>query len=68
MKGNEVYKVAVNTLGQWSRRPLNVTIVSKAELDWLIPHQANIRIIEAIAKRWTSADGAGHRDHRLRRQ
>src|SRR4030081_698164 len=51
MKGNEVYRVAVNTLGQLVTETLNVNNISKAELDWLIPHQANIRIIEAIAKR-----------------
>ena len=51
MKGNEVYKVAVNTLGQLVTETLNVNGVTKDELDWLIPHQANIRIIEAIAKR-----------------
>jgi 3-oxoacyl-[acyl-carrier-protein] synthase III len=51
MKGNEVYKVAVNTLGQLVTETLNAHNISKAELDWLIPHQANIRIIEAIAKR-----------------
>ncbi|HEY0749207.1 MAG TPA: beta-ketoacyl-ACP synthase III [Steroidobacteraceae bacterium] len=51
MKGNEVYKVAVNTLGQLVTETLNANNISKAELDWLIPHQANIRIIEAIAKR-----------------
>jgi len=51
MKGNEVYKVAVNTLGQLVTETLHVNGISKDELDWLIPHQANIRIIEAIAKR-----------------
>jgi 3-oxoacyl-[acyl-carrier-protein] synthase-3 len=51
MKGNEVYKVAVNTLGQLVTETLSVNGMSKSELDWLIPHQANIRIIEAIAKR-----------------
>jgi 3-oxoacyl-[acyl-carrier-protein] synthase-3 len=51
MKGNEVYKVAVNTLGQLVTETLNANNISKTELDWLIPHQANIRIIEAIAKR-----------------
>jgi 3-oxoacyl-[acyl-carrier-protein] synthase-3 len=51
MKGNEVYKVAVNTLGQLVTETLNAHNLSKAELDWLIPHQANIRIIEAIARR-----------------
>jgi 3-oxoacyl-[acyl-carrier-protein] synthase-3 len=51
MKGNEVYKVAVNTLGQLVMETLAVNGMSKDQLDWLIPHQANIRIIEAIAKR-----------------
>ena len=51
MKGNEVYKVAVNTLGQLVMETLAVNGMTKDQLDWLIPHQANIRIIEAIAKR-----------------
>jgi 3-oxoacyl-[acyl-carrier-protein] synthase III len=51
MKGNEVYKVAVNTLGQLVTETLNANNIAKDQLDWLIPHQANIRIIEAIAKR-----------------
>jgi 3-oxoacyl-[acyl-carrier-protein] synthase III len=51
MKGNEVYKVAVNTLGQLVTETLNANGISKSQLDWLIPHHANIRIIEAIAKR-----------------
>lgn len=51
MKGNEVYKVAVNTLGQLVTETLNANNIGKDQIDWLIPHQANIRIIEAIAKR-----------------
>ena len=52
MKGNEVYKVAVNTLGALVTETLErPTISRKDQVDWLIPHQANIRIIEAIAKR-----------------
>ena len=51
MKGNEVYKVAVNTLGQLLMETLNMNNFRKQDLDWLIPHQANIRIIEAMAKR-----------------
>jgi 3-oxoacyl-[acyl-carrier-protein] synthase III len=51
MKGNEVYKVAVNTLGHLVTETLNANGVTRDQLDWLIPHQANIRIIEAIAKR-----------------
>jgi 3-oxoacyl-[acyl-carrier-protein] synthase-3 len=51
MKGNEVYKVAVNTLGHLVTETLNANNIPKDSLDWLIPHQANIRIIEAIARR-----------------
>jgi len=51
MKGNEVYKVAVNTLGALVTETLKANGISKEDVDWLIPHQANIRIIEAIAKR-----------------
>jgi 3-oxoacyl-[acyl-carrier-protein] synthase III len=51
MKGNEVYKVAVNTLGTLVTETLNAHGIDKSELDWLIPHQANIRIIEAMARR-----------------
>jgi 3-oxoacyl-[acyl-carrier-protein] synthase III len=51
MKGNEVYKVAVNTLGALVTETLNANNYRKEDLDWLVPHQANIRIIEAIAKR-----------------
>ena len=51
MKGNEVYKVAVNTLGQLLMETLHANNFRKQDLDWLIPHQANIRIIEAMAKR-----------------
>src|SRR5271169_1092404 len=51
MKGNEVYKVAVNTLGHLVTETLNASNVTKDQLDWFVPHQANIRIIEAIAKR-----------------
>ena len=51
MKGNEVFKVAVTTLGNVASETLEQAGISKEELDWLIPHQANIRIIQATAKR-----------------
>ncbi len=51
MKGNEVYKIAVNKLGQLVTETLEANGITKDQIDWLIPHQANIRIIEAIAKR-----------------
>ena len=51
MAGNEVFKVAVKTLGGIAAETLEKAGVDKDELDWLIPHQANIRIIQATAKR-----------------
>jgi 3-oxoacyl-[acyl-carrier-protein] synthase-3 len=51
MKGNEVYKLAVNTLGRIVVETLAANKIEKSQIDWLIPHQANMRIIEAIAKR-----------------
>ena len=51
MKGNDVFKVAVKTLGAIAEEALDKAGVSKEELDWLVPHQANIRIIQAMAKR-----------------
>lgn len=51
MKGNEVFKVAVRTLGRIVDETLEYNHMSKDDLDWLIPHQANYRIISATAKK-----------------
>ena len=51
MKGNEVFKVAVNTLGRIVDETLAFNKLDKHDLDWLIPHQANLRIIKATAKK-----------------
>ncbi|MBT8092021.1 MAG: ketoacyl-ACP synthase III [Gammaproteobacteria bacterium] len=51
MTGNEVFKVAVKTLGGIATETLQKAGIEQSELDWLIPHQANIRIIQATAKR-----------------
>jgi 3-oxoacyl-[acyl-carrier-protein] synthase-3 len=51
MKGNEVFKVAVNTLGRIVDETLAANDLEKEDLDWLIPHQANLRIIKATAKK-----------------
>jgi len=51
MRGNEVFKVAVKTLGHVAKDALEANNVSAEDLDWLIPHQANLRIIQATAKR-----------------
>ena len=51
MKGNEVFKWAVNTLGHIVQQTLEQAGVEQSQLDWLIPHQANIRIIQGIARK-----------------
>ena len=51
MKGNEVFKIAVNTLGRIVDETLAANHVMKSDIDWLVPHQANIRIIKATAKK-----------------
>lgn len=51
MKGKEIFKVAVRTLAEYAVKTLEANQVKLSELDWFIPHQANLRIIEAVAKR-----------------
>jgi 3-oxoacyl-[acyl-carrier-protein] synthase-3 len=51
MVGNEVFKVAVKTLGNVAEQALKANNIDKDDLDWLVPHQANLRIIQATAKR-----------------
>lgn len=51
MTGNEVFKVAVKTLDATVDQTLDANGLARADLDWLIPHQANLRIIKATAKR-----------------
>jgi 3-oxoacyl-[acyl-carrier-protein] synthase-3 len=51
MTGNEVFKVAVKTLDSVVEETLAANNLQKSDIDWLIPHQANLRIIQATAKR-----------------
>ncbi|MCC5854999.1 MAG: ketoacyl-ACP synthase III [Idiomarina sp.] len=51
MKGNEVFKVAVQKLSELVHDTLERHKLDSSELDWLIPHQANFRIIQATAKK-----------------
>jgi 3-oxoacyl-[acyl-carrier-protein] synthase-3 len=51
MQGNEVFKVAVNTLGRIVDETLRENGLQQSDIDWLVPHQANIRIIAATAKK-----------------
>jgi 3-oxoacyl-[acyl-carrier-protein] synthase-3 len=51
MQGNEVFKIAVNTLGRIVDETLAANNLQKSDIHWLVPHQANIRIIAATAKK-----------------
>ena len=51
MKGNEVFKVAVNTLCHVVTETMEENSIDRGELKWLVPHQANLRIIAATARK-----------------
>ena len=51
MKGNEVFRMAVNTLGRIVDETLEANKMDRHEVDWLVPHQANHRIIAATARK-----------------
>jgi len=51
MTGNQLFKLAVNILGNLFDETLAANSLTKADIDWLVPHQANIRIIQAMAKK-----------------
>ena len=51
MTGNDVFKIAVSKLSELAEKTLQECNLTNDDIDWLVPHQANIRIISAIAKR-----------------
>ena len=51
MSGREIFKVAVRTLTECALRALEQARLPAVKLDWFVPHQANLRIIEAVANR-----------------
>lgn len=51
MQGSEVFKIAVTCLGEIVDETLEKNNIDKSKIDWLIPHQANLRIIQATAKK-----------------
>jgi len=51
MTGNSLFKLAVNILGDLFDETLQANDMQQSDIDWLIPHQANIRIIQAMAKK-----------------
>ncbi|WP_019556660.1 beta-ketoacyl-ACP synthase III [Thiomicrorhabdus arctica] len=56
MKGNEVFKMAVNTLSRIASETLDANGMQKEDIDWLVPHQANLRIIKGTAKKLKLTD------------
>jgi len=51
MTGNDVFKIAVSKLSELAEQTLQECNLTNDDVDWLVPHQANMRIISAIAKR-----------------
>ena len=51
MSGNDVFKIAVNTMGKLAAETLEKNSMTIDSLNWLIPHQANSRIINAVARK-----------------
>ena len=51
MSGNDVFKIAVNTMGKLASETLEKNGMTIESVDWLIPHQANSRIINAVARK-----------------
>ena len=51
MNGNAVFRRAVATLDSIARETLDKNNIDKHDLDWFVPHQANLRIISAAARK-----------------
>ena len=51
MQGNQVFKMAVKVLDEVARETLSAAGMQVGDIDWLIPHQANVRILEATARK-----------------
>ena len=51
MAGSEVFKLAVTLLGKIVDETLSLNDLDRSAIDWLVPHQANLRIIQAVAKK-----------------
>jgi len=51
MRGTEVFKMAVTTLGRIVDETLEANEMQKSDIDWIVPHQANHRVIQATARK-----------------
>ena len=56
MDGKEVFKYAINSLTQAAEEAMKLADINIEEIDWLLPHQANIRIIEGVGKKMNLPD------------
>ena len=68
MDGQAVFKLAVNVLEDAARRVLDKAGRTEADIDWLIPHQANIRIMQSTAQQAEAAGTSADRHRRRARQ
>lgn len=57
MRGNETFRVAVRSLADVSHEVLDSCGLEPSQVDWFIPHQANLRIIDAVGKRLAIPEG-----------
>jgi 3-oxoacyl-[acyl-carrier-protein] synthase-3 len=51
MKGAEIFKTSVRTMAELSKQALQAEALLTTDIDWVIPHQANLRILEAVARK-----------------
>jgi len=51
MKGNDIFKIAVRAMADAAKEAADSAGFEAGDIDWVIPHQANLRIIDAVAKR-----------------
>src|SRR5690606_29800186 len=51
MDGQAVFKMAVNVLAASAREACEAANVELADVDWMVPHQANVRILKALARK-----------------
>jgi 3-oxoacyl-[acyl-carrier-protein] synthase-3 len=61
MDGQAVFKFAVRVLAEVAHEVLDAAGMTTAQVDWLIPHQANVRILQATAKKASTGSGKLHR-------
>ena len=68
MEGNKIFKLAVTVMTQAIEENLRTTGYQKEDIDWLIPHQANVRIMDAIAHNLHFPPRKSHQQHSVLRK